>query len=356
MTTIRIAKIAKNYGAVRAVDHVDLTIHSGEMFFLLGPSGCGKTTLLRMLAGFITPDEGELFFDDQRMNDVPPRLRNTGMVFQNYALWPHRTVAGNVAYGLEVRGLSRADIKRRVDAALKLVRLSGLGERRVTQLSGGQQQRVALARALVIQPRVLLLDEPLSNLDARLRLEMREEIRRIHCETGLTMVYVTHDQKEALSLADCIAVMQTGRLAQVGRPMEVYARPVSRFVADFLGDSNFIAGVAEQIESDGRCRVATALGTLAGVGGTQGIAAGSKVICSIRPEAMQMDATDRRDNAIKATVERVTFLGEVQSTYVRAGEQHHLQVLGLQRGTDAVKTGAEVTLTVAPEQVIVMME
>jgi iron(III) transport system ATP-binding protein len=338
------------------VDHIDLTIQSGELFFLLGPSGCGKTTLLRILGGFINPDQGELFFDDQRMNDVPPRHRFAGMVFQSYALWPHRTVAGNVAYGLEVRGLARADIQRKVEGALKLVRLSGLGERRVTQLSGGQQQRVALARALVIQPRVLLLDEPLSNLDARLRLEMREEIQRIHHETGLTMVYVTHDQKETLALADRIAVMQTGRLAQVGRPMEVYARPVSRFVADFLGDSNFIAGVAEQIEGDGRCRVATALGTLAGVIGTPGVAAGSKVICSIRPEAMQMDATDRRDNAIKATVERVTFLGEVQNIYVRAEEELHLQVLGMQRGTDTVKAGAEVTLTVAPERLIVMAE
>ena len=224
-------------------------------------------------------------------------------------------------------------------------------------LSHGDQKLLDIGLALVLEPRVLLLDEPLSNLDARLRLEMREEIQRIHRETGLTMVYVTHDQKEALSLADRIAVMRAGRLAQLGAPLEVYARPVSRFVADFVGDSNFIPGTVEHVESGDRCRVATALGKLKGVRAADNIATGAKVVCSIRPEALRpVDGGVESQNSIKAIVERTTFLGELQSIHVRAGENAHLQVLGLQRGAELAKAGVEVMLAVAPEQVIVMAE
>jgi iron(III) transport system ATP-binding protein len=353
MTTIRIENVSKSYGTTRAVDAVTLTIESGELFFLLGPSGCGKTTLLRMLAGFIEPEAGEVWFNQERMNGVPPRLRNTGMVFQNYALWPHRTVARNIAYGLEVRGLGRAAIQGKVEQSLRLVRLEGLGERRPTQLSGGQQQRVALARALVIQPRILLLDEPLSNLDARLRLEMREEIRHIHLETKLTMVYVTHDQKEALSLADRIAVMHRGRLVQVGSPVEVYNRPSSRFVADFLGDANFLDGTVRAVNPDHHVVVDTPVGPLVGVFPHGEAMVGHKVVCSIRPESLAVDGTG--ENRILATVERTAFLGDVLTLHLRAGPTP-LVALGLHRVPQTINAGSEVILGVAAQGVVVLPE
>ena len=216
MVRVVLDGVTKTFGDVTAVDAVSLTVESGELFFLLGPSGCGKTTLLRMIAGFYDTDGGAIRFGDRDMTRVPPHKRNTGMVFQNYALWPHMSVADNVAYGLEVRDVSASDRRDRVAKALDAVRMESLADRRPNQLSGGQQQRVALARALVIEPDAVLLDEPLSNLDAKLRLEMRDEIRRIHDTIGVTMIYVTHDQTEALSMADRIAVMQEGRPAARG--------------------------------------------------------------------------------------------------------------------------------------------
>jgi iron(III) transport system ATP-binding protein len=279
------------------------------------------------------------------------------MVFQSYALWPHRTVARNVSYGLEVRRRPREEIARRVGEALKLVRLEGLEERRPAQLSGGQQQRVALARALVIEPRVLLLDEPLSNLDARLRLEMREEIRRIHNETHLTMVYVTHDQKEALSLADRIAIMQEGRLVQVGEPKEIYSRPLTRFVADFIGDSNFIHGTVREAGSDGRVVVQTALGELKGVWSRTEAAAGKGVICSIRPEAVSLSPRAERGqemNFLTGAVERVSFLGEVLSVELRANGVP-LVALGL-HGGEGWQPGENVALGIPANQVVVLPE
>jgi len=351
MTTIRIDNVSKAYGLTKAVDAVTVTIQSGELFFLLGPSGCGKTTLLRMLAGFIEPESGEVWFDQERMNGVPPRLRNTGMVFQNYALWPHRTVARNIAYGLEVRGLGRAVIQDKVEDALRLVRLEGLGERRVTQLSGGQQQRVALARALVIQPRVLLLDEPLSNLDARLRLEMREEIRRIHRETNLTMVYVTHDQKEALSLADRIAVMHRGQLVQVDSPVEVYNRPRTRFVADFLGDANFLDGTVRIVNPDRHVVIDTPVGPLTGVFSHGEATVGQKVICAIRPESLAVEGTG--ENRILAMVERTAFLGDLLTLHLRAGSTA-LTALGLHHVPQTIDAGSQVILCVAAQGVVVL--
>lgn len=240
MVALSIRQLSKRFGEQTVLDAIDLRIAAGELFFLLGPSGCGKTTLLRHLAGFLVPDAGAIWFGDQDVTQLPPHRRGTAMMFQSYALWPHLSVAGNIAFGLEERRLSRAEIAARVDEALALVQLGGLGERRIQQLSGGQQQRVALARALVVRPRCLLLDEPLSNLDARLRLEMRVEIRRICKEFGLTAVYVTHDQAEALSMADRLAVMVAGRLAQVGTPREVYRRPLDRRVAAFIGETNLL--------------------------------------------------------------------------------------------------------------------
>src|ERR1700722_16371175 len=227
MISIRIQHLTKRFGAVTALHGLDLEIGPGELFFLLGPSGCGKPTLLRCLAGFYIPEEGRILFGDEDVTRLAPHKRNTGMMFQSYALWPHMTVAENVAFGLEERKVPKPEIKKRVGDALDSVRMGAYAERRPNQLSGGQQQRVALARALVIRPRCLLLDEPLSNLDARLRLEMRTEIRRICKEFKLTTVYVTHDQKEALSVSDRMAVMDGGRILQVGTPPEIY-RPAPR--------------------------------------------------------------------------------------------------------------------------------
>src|SRR6059058_5957216 len=251
---VSIRNLIKRFGKTAVLQDISLEIASQELFFLLGPSGCGKTTLLRLIAGFYQPDAGQLFFGDKPMSGVPPHRRNAGMVFQNYALWPHLTVAENVAYGLEVRAVSASEKKQRVAEALGIVQMEKYADRAPNELSGGQQQRVALARALVIKPDVLLLDEPLSNLDARLRLEMREEIRRIHAQTKITTIYVTHDQKEALSLADRIAVMRQGQIEQIGAPRSLYRAPANRFVADFIGETNWLP--AEVLgQSDGTLRV-----------------------------------------------------------------------------------------------------
>src|SRR3954470_128683 len=235
MISIQVKQLTKQFGSIVALHGLDLTINPGELFFLLGPSGCGKTTLLRTIAGFYIPEEGKIFFGDQDVTRLEPHKRNTGMMFQSYALWPHMTVAENVAFGLEERRVARDEIKRRVGEALESVRMGQYAERRPNQLSGGQQQRVALARALVIRPRCLLLDEPLSNLDAKLRLEMRTEIRRVCKEFKLTTVYVTHDQKEALSISDRMAILDGGRVRQVGTPRDVYRRPTCALVANFIG-------------------------------------------------------------------------------------------------------------------------
>src|SRR5687767_3420468 len=288
MISIRIQQLSKRFGTVTALQHLDLTIEPGEVFFLLGPSGCGKTTLLRSIAGFYIPDGGRILFGDEDVTKLPPHRRNTGMMFQSYALWPHMTVAKNVAFGLEERKVAPAEIKQRVHEALASVKMEHLAERKINQLPGGQQQRVALARALVIRPRCLLLDEPLSNLDTKLRGEMRGEIRRICKEAGLTAIYVTHDQKEALSVGDRIAVMDSGFIRQVGAPAEVYRRPSSRFVADFMGETNLIEGTVRGREGES-VQVQTSLRTFTGIVHEWEPSVGSRVLLSIRPEALRLD-------------------------------------------------------------------
>jgi putative spermidine/putrescine transport system ATP-binding protein/spermidine/putrescine transport system ATP-binding protein len=248
MSAVELLAVGKSYGEVRAVAALDLAIDEGSFVTLLGPSGCGKTTTLRMVAGLEDSDTGDIFIKGRRVNDVPIHQRNLGLVFQNFALFPHRTVQENVAYGLKFRGVGRAEQEARVKRALEMVRLPGYGARLPAQLSGGQQQRVALARAIVIGPDVLLLDEPLSSLDAGLREEMRVELKTIQRELGVTTIFVTHDQGEALALSDKIVVMEHGRKIQEGAPQEVYNRPASRFVAGFLGHSNFLEG---RIEANG---------------------------------------------------------------------------------------------------------
>ncbi len=300
--------LVKNFGETQALKSLSFDIREHELFFLLGPSGCGKTTLLRTIAGFYQPDGGRLLFGDKNMAGVPPHQRNTGMVFQNYALWPHMTVSQNVAYGLEVRSVSRAEKEERVREALDIVQMTPYATRSPNQLSGGQQQRVALARALVIKPDVLLLDEPLSNLDAKLRLEMRDEIRRIHDRTRITTIYVTHDQKEALSLASRMAILRDGRVEQIGDPRAVYREPANRFVADFIGETNWIDGEVVGSDADA-LTLKAASGTLT-ASARAGFSAGQKVAIGIRPEAIRLGPAPV--NNLSAEIEQVTYLGEIE--------------------------------------------
>ena len=312
MIPVTIQNVTKRFGDSTALDRVSIDIAPGEIFFLLGPSGCGKTTLLRCIAGFAEPDDGAIFFGGENVTRLPPHRRNAAMVFQSYALWPHMNVAKNVAFGLEERKVAKAETGRRVREALASVRMENFAERKIHQLSGGQQQRVALARALVVRPRCLLLDEPLSNLDARLRLDMRGEIRRICKESGLTAIYVTHDQKEALSIADRIAVLDGGHVRQIGAPGEVYRRPHSKFVADFLGETNFIGG--EMRESNGSTAlVATALGDFRGTfcSADWRPASGDPVLLSIRPESWQLALEPSATNCTRGRIAESIYLGEV---------------------------------------------
>ena len=352
MTPVTIKQLSKRFDGTAALDAVDLKVESGEIFFLLGPSGCGKTTLLRSIAGFCTPDAGSIFFGDEEVTRVPPHKRNTGMMFQSYALWPHMTVAENVAFGLKERKLARAAIGERVAEALTAVRMETLGQRKINELSGGQQQRVALARALVIRPRCLLLDEPLSNLDAKLRLEMRGEIRRVCKESGLTAIYVTHDQKEALSIADRMAVMNRGRILQTGSPLEIYRRPQSKFVADFIGETNFVDGILAAL-AEGAARVSTGLGDFHGIVCGGHLKTGDPVTLSIRPESWKLQSAPAGSNAVSGNIAEAVYLGEMaQYQIICAGQT--LKIFEL--NPRSIETGSEreIHATVDAQDVIVL--
>ncbi len=355
MTSIRIQNLTKRFGAVVALDGIDLTIEAGELFFLLGPSGCGKTTLLRSLAGFYLPDQGAIFFGADEVTTLAPHKRNTGLMFQSYALWPHMTVAQNVAFGLEERKVPRDQIKLQVAQALESVHMAAYAERRPNELSGGQQQRVALARALVIRPRCLLLDEPLSNLDARLRLEMRTEIRRIAKEFKLTTVYVTHDQKEALSVADRMAILDGGRVLQVGTPRDVYRRPKTTTVARFIGETDLIAGKLQGI-TDGRASVRTALGEFEGILGDPQEAPlpGADVTLSIRPECWVLHREPVSRNAIKGRIGEAVYLGD-QAQYEFLSGSTIVKILELNPRFMEARTQVEVFAAVDPRDVVVLV-
>jgi len=326
---IVISGVSRTFGTVRAVDGVDLTVGDGEFFTLLGPSGCGKTTLLRMIAGFCELDGGEIRFGAQRIDRLPAHLRDIGMVFQNYAVFPNLTVAGNVAYGLRARKVAASEIADRVEKALALVQLTGYGGRWPHQLSGGQLQRVAIARALVIRPQVLLFDEPLSNLDARLRVSMRSEIRELQKSLGITAIYVTHDQEEAMSVSDRIALMNAGRLEQVGVPVEIYRHPVSRFAAEFMGTTNLLA--------------ARALGR------------SDDTLVSLRPEALRFAADAPAGWPVLAgSVERVELLGPIVRLDVRLGDGMILKAALLDAPEYQVQTGAAVRLAYDPARLTVL--
>jgi len=353
MISLTIDQVTKRFGDTVALHHLDLKIEPGEIFFLLGPSGCGKTTLLRSIAGFIVPDEGRILFGTEDVTQQPPHRRNTGMMFQSYALWPHLTVSQNVAFGLEERKLARPEIEKRVTEALALVRLEGLGARKIHQLSGGQQQRVALARALVIRPQCLLLDEPLSNLDAKLRLEMRTEIRRICKQFGLTAIYVTHDQKEALSIADRMAILEGGHIRQIGKPVEVYRAPVSRFVADFMGETNFIDGRV-RVNNYG-LEVETALGSFSATVPEKGnpLKGGDECVISIRPESWQLSTTAPKGNTVAGRIEDCMYLGETaQYRFAAAGGT--LKIYELNPRFVDHDCDREVFATVSPDDVVVL--
>jgi ABC-type Fe3+/spermidine/putrescine transport system ATPase subunit len=307
---ISIEGLTKRFGQVTAVNRSSFTIEDGELFTLLGPSGCGKTTLLRLIAGFYSPDAGEIRFDGAVVNAVPPDERGIGMVFQNYALWPHMTVAQNIGYGLKLRKVRGADLDGRVDAILEKVKLAGLGGRYPGQLSGGQQQRVALARALVLNPKILLLDEPLSNLDAKIRVQLRAEIRKLQKELGITTVYVTHDQEEALTLSDRIAVFNLGSACQIGLPKTLYEQPANRFVADFIGVTNLIEGTVTRTDAErSLLSVETALGELT-ARSSERLRPGDACVLSIRPENALLNADAPAGfNRVQGLISFAAYLG-----------------------------------------------
>jgi iron(III) transport system ATP-binding protein len=340
MAGITISGLSKSFGAgdgaFAAVSDLDLVITNNQFVTLLGPSGCGKTTTLRLIAGYISPDAGTIQVDERLVSTpgavVPPDQRGMGMVFQNYAVWPHKTVYENVVFGLKLRRVPGAQARRRVEETLALVNLTGLEARYPNELSGGQQQRVALARSLVVEPEILLLDEPLSNLDAKLRERMRVELKQLQRRTGITFVYVTHDQAEALALSDMIAVMHAGRLQQYGTPYDVYARPANRLVADFMGLVNLVAGKV-LTASNGVATVEAGAGLRFDVAMPPGATAGDAVELVIRPESIRLRPTEGRDGPAIATVTDGTFLGNISEYYVtlEAGQSLRVQTHPQQR-------------------------
>lgn len=321
MASITLDNLTKYYKNSAAVDHINLEVGDGELVALLGPSGCGKTTTLRMLAGFVPPDEGRILVGDRVVSSaqrtIPPEQRNMSMIFQSYAIWPHKTVFENVAFGLELRQVPKSQLRLQVNRALEIVHLGKLANRYPSELSGGQQQRVALARAIVVEPQILLLDEPLSNLDASLRDEMRNEVRNLHDQLGLTTVYVTHDQGEALVLADKIVVMYDGTIQQVGTPEEIYESPATEFVARFIGRCNVLPGT---LLPSGQVDVGGVL--IAAENRAEGVAVGREVALSVRPHSILMDPIDcpsdrPNANCFTAWVEHHDYYGEFREYQVR---------------------------------------
>ena len=351
MSVVEIDGVTKRFGETPALDGVSLRIEEGELFALLGPSGSGKTTLLRAIAGFVDPEAGTIRIDGDAMRDIPVHRRDIGMVFQDYALFPHMSVFDNVAFGLSVRHVARAEMAERVRAMLTLVQLEGYEERRPGQLSGGQQQRVALARALVTRPRVLLLDEPLGALDKRLRRQMQIELRQIQREVGITTVFVTHDQEEALTLSDRIAILDAGRIVQSGPPQAVYERPRTVFAADFLGDANFFTG---RVHGDGRVRTPVGSELF-----TTGVAedAGAEVTLAVRPEKLHIARGGETEhggaNRLTGTVASVLYAGSTVTYRVACGEVE-VTVLEQNREATPIAQGEPVTVSWLPEHTVVV--
>ncbi|HET89593.1 MAG TPA: ABC transporter ATP-binding protein [Chloroflexi bacterium] len=343
---VQLNRVSKKFGSVVAVNDVSLSIADGEFFSLLGPSGCGKTTTLRLIAGFELPTRGEVYIGQDLQGETPPYRRPVNTVFQNYALFPHMTISRNVGFGLEMRKLPRDEIQRRVSEALDMVQLPGMGERKPSQLSGGQQQRVALARALVNQPKVLLLDEPLGALDLKLRKAMQLELKALQHRIGITFVYVTHDQEEALTMSDRIAVMNGGRVLQIGTPEEIYERPANRFVADFIGETNFLEG---QVTAGrpGEATVQVEDSLTIPVSADKAVGKRDVVTVAIRPEKISLHAEPPDDRAVAGVIEEVIYTGTDTRYLVRIGEQTIVTVrqqnVGVGEGASFLK-GASIYL------------
>ncbi|MEQ8442662.1 MAG: ABC transporter ATP-binding protein [Alphaproteobacteria bacterium] len=332
MSAVKLTDVAKRFGEFVALHRMSLDIPEGSFVTLLGPSGCGKTTTLRMIAGLLDPSEGDITIKGRRMNDVPIHKRNLGLVFQNYALFPHKTIAENVAFGLKYRGIGKSDAEKKVRDALELVQLPHVGGRYPKQLSGGQQQRIALARAIVIEPDVLLLDEPLSALDANLREDMRVELKRIQHRIGVTTVFVTHDQSEALAMSDNIVVMSNGRVEQVGTPEEVYNTPSSEFVASFLGASNILAAEAGAVDSGEIPLEVPGLGRIAvprdRAPNLDGAGPAKFIVRAEKLHLTQIDAPSDGMIAAEGTVETVDYQGQAARYFVRVGD-YQLQAINM---------------------------
>jgi putative spermidine/putrescine transport system ATP-binding protein len=346
--------VTKRFGETTALDKVSLSVRRGELMTLLGPSGCGKTTLLNLVAGFLMPDSGEIAIDGKRVTDVPTHRREIGIMFQNYALFPHMSVAANVGYGLRMRRIAKPEIARRVADALALVKLEGLEDRKPRQLSGGQQQRVALARALVIRPRVLLLDEPFSALDRNLRAAMQVEIKEIQRKLGVTTIFVTHDQSEALSLSDRIAVITQGRIRQLGTPNEIYRQPIDRFVASFVGDVNILHGRLERLDTATAAVTVGSLRVLVPSRTVQGAASGATVDLFVRPEDLRV-AEESEPVAVRGTVAAQIYQGSHIDLYVDAAEGASGRVLVRVPGSEGMSrwpAGTRIGITLAADKAI----
>ena len=355
MTQVKIENIVKRYGNVSVLKGVNLVIEPSEFFTLLGPSGCGKTTLLRTIAGFLTQDSGAIYFDGECIDSLPAHKRNTGMVFQNYAIFPHLNVFDNIAYGLKNRKFSRQEIERKVLEAVRLVRLEGLERRMPRELSGGQQQRVVLARAMVIEPRVLLMDEPLSNLDAKLRVAMRGDIRALQRKVGITTIYVTHDQEEALAISDRLAVMDAGLVQQIGKPAEVYVHPVNQFVADFVGATNMLNARLVKYDADAH-RAWFDLGAGSQWQAPLAIAPrGDQCVLAVRPEVLSFaSVASDAVNRVNGQIADATYGGSTIRYQVRLENDQTLQVHDHNPEQSAIRQlGERVQLVCDPARVLV---
>ena len=352
---VRFEGVHKQYGSFTAVSDLNLEIKSGALHFLLGPSGCGKTTTLRMLAGLETVTKGKILMGGRDVTHKSPQDRGVGMVFQNYALWPHMTVRKNIEYGLKLRKLSPEEINKRVEEVVSITQLDRFVDNLPAQLSGGQQQRVALSRALAVRPNVLLLDEPLSNLDAKLRLEMRDNICRIHRETGITTVYVTHDQKEALSMGTGVSIMYSGHLLQTAPPRELYNRPTNAYVAGFIGEANIVSG--KLVERQGAtAKVETSLGVVSGVIGDDSLKVGSEAVLAMRPEAFKVKFSDtlEAENIFETKFRTGTYLGESEQFILKGPSDLELKASLFHSPEHSFKEGDDVVCGIDKDDVLVL--
>ncbi len=341
---ISVANLTKRFGPLAVVSEVSLSIEEGELFTLLGPSGCGKTTLLRLIAGFYAPDGGEIRFDDRVVNAVPPHERGIGMVFQNYALFPHMTVNENLAFPLEVRSVSKVDIEERVKRVLHMVELPAFGNRRPAQLSGGQQQRIAVARALVFDPDLVLMDEPLGALDKQLREQMQYEIKHLHEQLAITVFYVTHDQGEALTMSDRIAVFKDGVVQQLSAPAELYERPQNSFVAQFIGENNRLKGTVQEMAGNGSCTVRLGTGDLISASAINIAGKGKRTLLSLRPERVIVNpAKGKLANVLDGRIEELIYLGDhIRARLSVAGHPDFIVKVPNSTGLGAFREGVTV--------------